>query len=88
MTALYLRHIVMVLVLTGGVAALRWLEKARPQPVAVLGIPAGIFYWTLVAAVLATTVAALLNWRCPACGIWLGKNLYPRFCYRCGARFR
>ena len=30
----------------------------------------------------------LRNWRCPACGGYLGKGIGPRFCSKCGAPLR
>lgn len=29
-----------------------------------------------------------LNWRCPACGRYLGADINPRGCRKCGARLR
>jgi hypothetical protein len=28
------------------------------------------------------------NWRCPACNSYLGKGAFPRFCPKCGTRFK
>jgi ribosomal protein S27AE len=33
-------------------------------------------------------VFSLLNWRCPACGRYLGKHISPSFCHRCGVPLR
>jgi ribosomal protein S27AE len=33
-------------------------------------------------------VFSLLNWRCPACGRYLGKHINPSFCHRCGVPLR
>jgi integral membrane sensor domain MASE1 len=39
-------------------------------------------------AVAALALAAFFNWRCPACGVYLGRK--PRYdaCPRCGAALR
>jgi DMSO reductase anchor subunit len=29
-----------------------------------------------------------MNWRCPACGKYLGGDIYRRFCRKCGARLQ
>ena len=28
------------------------------------------------------------NWRCPVCGWYLGKRLFPAFCWKCGVALR
>lgn len=35
-------------------------------------------------AVLAVGLS-LVNWRCPACGKYLGRSLWIKFCSKCGA---
>jgi hypothetical protein len=33
-------------------------------------------------------VFSLINWRCPACGRYLGRTFNPAFCARCGIALR
>ncbi|MCA9393969.1 MAG: hypothetical protein KC900_07170 [Candidatus Omnitrophica bacterium] len=47
-------------------------------PEQVLGI--GFFV-----AVLAVLGLSFRNWRCPQCDGYLGKNINPKFCSKCGA---
>ncbi len=28
------------------------------------------------------------NWRCPVCHIYLGKNMNPDFCHKCGTKLK
>lgn len=39
-------------------------------------------------AFVAGMVLTLKNWRCPSCNGYLGKGFNPRFCSKCGVRFR
>ena len=49
--------------------------------VSVLTIPSlGLF--------LAAIVFTYFNWRCPACGLFLGRNGSPQFCPGCGQQLR
>lgn len=38
--------------------------------------------------IAAFVLFSALNWRCPACGRYLGPNISPRGCRKCGARLR
>jgi hypothetical protein len=38
--------------------------------------------------ILTFLVFSALNWRCPACGRYLGSNIDRRRCRRCGTRLR
>jgi hypothetical protein len=40
------------------------------------------------AAMAAILVFTLQNWRCPACGRYLGRGSNPAFCPRCGVPLR
>jgi rubrerythrin len=37
-------------------------------------------------ALLGLIIFSLKNWRCPACHSYLGREISPRFCPRCGAQ--
>jgi hypothetical protein len=54
----------------------------------ILGIPENYLYFGFLAAVLLGVPAALLIWRCPGCGAWLGKKANPARCDSCGVEFR
>jgi hypothetical protein len=41
-----------------------------------------------LAAIGAILVFTLQNWRCPACGKYLGKGAFPRFCPQCGVALK
>lgn len=45
------------------------------------------FGGTLLAGVL-ILIISFLNWRCPRCRRYLGKNFSDKFCKRCGIEFR
>ena len=42
----------------------------------------------LFGAMAAILVFTLQNWRCPACGRYLGRGANPSFCPRCGVALR
>jgi hypothetical protein len=46
-----------------------------------------VIYGSL-AVLAAGVVFSLYNWRCPACGKYLGKGINPKFCPKCGARLQ
>lgn len=33
-------------------------------------------------------VFSFFNWRCPNCNKYLGKEIYPKFCNKCGSQLR
>lgn len=44
---------------------------------------------TLLFLILAGAIAfSLWNWRCPACRRYLGKQISPKVCSRCGVELR
>lgn len=49
-----------------------------------VGYPSGM--WATAGFVLIAGVLgfSLRNWRCPACGGYLGKAISPKFCSKCG----
>jgi hypothetical protein len=54
----------------------------------ILGIPENYLYFGFLGVALLGIPAALLVWRCPGCGAWLGKKANPVCCNSCGAEFR
>jgi hypothetical protein len=41
-----------------------------------------------VVVLVGGTVYSVFNWRCPACGMGLGKGFNPKHCRRCGIELR
>ena len=52
------------------------------------GIPENYLYFGSLGVALLALPAALLVWRCPGCGAWLGNKPNPDCCKSCGAEFR
>jgi hypothetical protein len=50
--------------------------------------PAWSFYVLAIALVVGSVLFALLNWRCPACGRYLGHGPVQGACPRCRRRLR
>jgi rubrerythrin len=38
--------------------------------------------------IMVLIIFSLFNWRCPACGRYLGRAVNPKFCSRCGAKLQ
>jgi hypothetical protein len=51
----------------------------------ILGIP--LIAITLVVVVM-SLIFSLLNWRSPACKRYLGKQINPKYCSKCGVELR
>jgi len=51
----------------------------------VAGLPVSAAVPAFLILVAGAVVFSFQNWRCPACGRYLGKGLNPRFCQKCGA---
>ncbi len=47
---------------------------------------------TLTAIAVCIVIAGLIfsawNWRCPVCHTYLGKNMNPDFCHKCGTKLK
>ena len=43
--------------------------------------------WILIGFIAFALVYSLKNWRCPACNSYLGRDIGPSFCPKCGVRF-
>ncbi|HET9326685.1 MAG TPA: hypothetical protein VFQ05_07935 [Candidatus Eisenbacteria bacterium] len=48
------------------------------------GVSLGFFFPIFFAVVIGALAFSFRNWRCPACGRYLGRELSPRFCSKCG----
>ena len=75
------RQLGVAAVIFAGVIAI-WILRDRSP----LESPAGITVF--LAAMGAILVYTLQNWRCPACGKYLGKGAFPRFCPQCGVALK
>jgi hypothetical protein len=49
------------------------------------GLQPSVITGIAIALLVATVVLSFLNWRCPACGKYLGRAFNPKFCSGCGA---
>lgn len=49
-----------------------------------MGVPLLVWAAAFLALVVGVLVFAFRNWRCPACGKYLGREMGPRFCSKCG----
>lgn len=54
----------------------------------VLGIGPATWQPIGIVVVLGAVIFSLINWRCPACGRYLGRTFNPAFCPRCGIALR
>jgi len=68
---------VIVIVIVGG----------RPEGM-LLGLSAAVWRPVAFAVVLAAVVFSFINWRCPACGRYLGRTFNPEYCSHCGIPLR
>ena len=59
----------------------------RPEGI-LLGVSAAVWRPVAFAVVIAAVVFSFINWRCPACGRYLGRTFNPAYCPRCGIPLR
>jgi len=52
------------------------------------GLSAAVWRPVAFAVVLAAVGFSFINWRCPACGRYLGRTFNPAYCARCGIPLR
>lgn len=52
-----------------------------------LGVPSWVVHLVAMLVFTGSLVAAGLIWRCPSCHRFLGLELSPSFCHRCGCPF-
>jgi len=53
-----------------------------------LGLPPAVLPVGFLLLVACALIFSLRNWRCPACDRYLGRQLGPRFCPKCGVGLR
>lgn len=56
----------------------------RKGQAAILGIDPGNMVPLMFLTIAGAVAFSLWNWRCPACKRYLGKQISPKFCSRCG----
>jgi ribosomal protein S27AE len=49
-----------------------------------LGLTQNTLKWGLMYYAVFAVGLSLLNWRCPACGKYLGRSFWIKFCSKCG----
>ena len=54
----------------------------------VLGYSAAIWAPMFFLIVAGAVIFSFINWKCPACNKYLGKNTNPRYCSKCGIELR
>lgn len=42
----------------------------------------------IIAVIIAPVGYSYINWRCPRCGMFLGKGLFPKYCRMCGFKLK
>lgn len=68
--------------LMGAVGAIALLAERKSA--FILDYPSGMWATAVFALVAGALGFSLRNWRCPACGGYLGKAISPKFCSKCG----
>jgi hypothetical protein len=53
-----------------------------------VGIPMNTFGPVFFGFIVLLVGFSFYNWRCPSCKKYLGREISPRFCHRCGVQFR
>ena len=55
-----------------------------PSSLASLGLTKDTLHWGFILYILGVLGFSLTNWRCPACGRYLGRSFWIKFCPKCG----
>ncbi|MCY6484103.1 hypothetical protein OW763_07020 [Clostridium aestuarii] len=63
------------------------LSNARIDETSFLGIPGIVICIIVGVIIIGSVIFSFLNWRCPACKAYLGKNTDIKFCPKCGTKF-
>lgn len=53
-----------------------------------LGIDTTVVLIGSIVVLFGLLALTLVNWRCPACGRYIGRTINPKFCSGCGFQFR
>jgi len=65
-----------------GMAVFARIGEADGEKLA--GVSLGVFFAIFFTLVAGALTFSFRNWRCPACGRYLGREISPRFCSKCG----
>lgn len=65
---------------------LLWSDQHPGESIA--GLPGAAVSAVSLVLILGMVGFSLFNWRCPACGGYLGRTWNPSFCSKCGAALR
>lgn len=76
------RQITVAIIILPLVAGLVYLDWAKSDQV--LGIPADSYSIMALIGVFAALAYSIYNWRCPSCNKYMGRNINPKSCPRCG----
>ena len=52
------------------------------------GVENQTFTFLGLGAIIGGVIFSLINWRCPSCSKYLGKNINPKFCTHCGTELQ
>lgn len=73
---------ILIVILVAPILILEYMGQSE-----LFQIPLSVFISFMVAGTVAVLLFSLKNWRCPACGKYLGKSgLGIKFCKSCGVK--
>ena len=81
-----LRQFILVIPVMLAIFLLVW--AGENQDASLAGIPRTVLVGVALAAIAAGAGFSLFNWRCPACGKYLGRSINPSFCAKCGTKLQ
>lgn len=53
-----------------------------------LGLSEDLSAGIAIGFILISLIFSLFNWRCPNCNSYLGKDMSPKFCKKCGSQLQ
>ena len=68
------------------ISLLLWSDQHPGESLA--GLPGAAISAVSLVLILGMIGFSFINWRCPACGGYLGRTWNPSFCSKCGAALR
>jgi hypothetical protein len=76
------RQILLAIPLIAAIVGLAVLGESEGE--ALFGLPPTIWGPAFFLLVVGALIFSFRNWRCPACDRYLGKQMSPTFCSKCG----
>lgn len=76
------RQLILAAVLVPVIVAVAVADDAFDR--GLFGVRPGILIGGFMVLVAGALILSFRNWRCPACDRYLGKQMSPRFCAKCG----